>query len=105
MMMIEVSGRFANQSIGPSPRLVVIQANSPFTGCISMFFQISALTVGMTKNGAIASRRATPQPKNSWSNSTASRTPSTTVMISTPPTSSRVLSIAVQSAGSVSSHV
>ena len=37
-------------------------ANSPFTGCISMFFQIRALTVGMTKKGAMAKRRATPRP-------------------------------------------
>ena len=43
----------------------MIQANRPFTGCISMFFQIRALTVGITKNGAIANRRATPWPTKS----------------------------------------
>ena len=39
-----------------------MNANSPLTGCISRFFQISALTVGMTKNGMMISRRATERP-------------------------------------------
>ena len=80
MMTTEVSGRLPNQSIGGRPSAVVNKANRPLTGCISMFFQISALTVGMTKNGAITSRRAMPRPKNSWSNRTASSVPSTTVI-------------------------
>ncbi|PZV03270.1 MAG: hypothetical protein DCF32_14095 [Leptolyngbya sp.] len=58
MMMIASSGKSANQSIGPRPSPRVIWANSPLTGCISMFFQIRALTVGMTKSGEIASTRA-----------------------------------------------
>ena len=45
--------------------LVAMQANSPFTGCMSRFFQTSALTVGMTKNGEIISTRAMPRPGNS----------------------------------------
>ena len=49
-----------------------IQANSPETGCISRFFQTSALTVGMTKNGAITISRTMPRPKNGWSISSAS---------------------------------
>ena len=62
MMMIEVSGRLPKKSMASKPRLRAKNANSPFTGCISMFFQIRALTVGMTKKGAMASSRATPRP-------------------------------------------
>ncbi len=72
------------------------------TGCISMFFHTSAPTVGMTKNGAITSNRAIPRPKNSCWKSTASKVPPITLIASTQPTSSRVLPIAVHSAGSVS---
>ena len=61
-MTIEVSGRSANQSIAGRPSERAMKANRPFTGCISRFFQISALTVGITKNGAITSRRAMPRP-------------------------------------------
>ena len=43
-----------------------------------MFFHTSALTVGMTKNGAITSRRTMPRPKNGWSSSSASSVPPTT---------------------------
>ena len=52
----------AKKSTGSKPRLRAIQANTPLTGCISMFFQISALTVGMTKKGAMTRRRATDRP-------------------------------------------
>ena len=62
MMITEVSGKLPKKSITGSPSEREKNANSPLTGCISMFFQISALTVGMTKNGAIANRRATPRP-------------------------------------------
>jgi hypothetical protein len=62
MMTIEANGKLPKKSMAgkPSPRAML--ANSPFTGCISMFFQIRALTVGMTKKGAMAKRRATPRP-------------------------------------------
>ena len=63
MMMTAVSGIWANQSIGCSPTDFMIQANRPETGCISMFFQTSALTVGMMKNGAITMRRTMLRPK------------------------------------------
>src|SRR3954462_2786107 len=55
-------GASVNQSIGVSPNDVAIQANSPETGCISRFFQTSALTVGITKNGAITISRTTLRP-------------------------------------------
>src|SRR6266700_6157219 len=55
-------GTSVNQSIGVSPNDVAIQANSPETGCISRFFQTSALTVGITKNGAITINRTTLRP-------------------------------------------
>ena len=55
-------GALVNQSIGVAPNSVAIQANSPETGCISRFFQTSALTVGITKNGAITISRTTLRP-------------------------------------------
>ena len=70
---------------------------------MNMFFQISADTVGMTKNGAITSTRTMPCPQNGWSSSSASSMPPTTVIISTPSTRISVLVIAVQNAGSVGS--
>src|SRR6266404_4301456 len=55
--MTASKGASVNQSIGVTPSSVDAQANSPETGCISKFFQTSALTVGITKNGAITINR------------------------------------------------
>ena len=55
-------GTSLNQSIGVAPTSVATQANSPETGCIKRFFQISALTVGITKNGAITIKRTMLRP-------------------------------------------
>ncbi len=98
--MIERSGSEASQSTGSSPRLLAIQANRPFTGCISMFFQTSPETVGMTKKGEIAITRTMPRPKKGWSSSSASSVPNTSVIRRTPPTSSSVLTSAPKKAGS-----
>ena len=65
-----------------------------------MFFQMSALTVGITKNGAITSKVATFLPKKSRSKSTAKSVPKTTVMISTAPIKMMLLMIAGIKAGS-----
>ena len=73
----------------------------PYCGCISMFFHTSAETVGMTKNGAITSRRTMPWPQIGWSSSSASSTPPITVISSTPTTRIRVLPMACTKAGSV----
>ena len=83
--MMDVSGASANQSSGGRPMPRAIAANSPFTGFINRFFQISALTVGITKNGEIISTRAMPRPGNPVSNTAASTAPKPTVMISTAP--------------------
>ena len=99
--MMAVSGASANQSIGCSPTDFMIQAKKPDTGCISMFFHTSALTVGMTKNGAMTMMRTKPRPKIGWSSSSASNTPPTMVMTSTAPTSCSVLASADRNAGSV----
>jgi hypothetical protein len=88
-------------AIARAPKLFAIQAKSPFTGCISMFFQISAETVGMTKKGAITSKRTMPCPKNGWSSKSARKMPPMTVINSTPKTSRSVLIKAVLNAGSV----
>ena len=72
---------------------------------MSRFFQTSALTVGITKNGAITRTRAMPRPQNSWSSMTASRVPSPTVTMSTHPTRTMVFQIAAPSEGSVSRYL
>ena len=53
---------------------------------MSRFFQTSALTVGITKNGEIISTRAIPRPGNSAWNNAASTAPSPTETTSTAPT-------------------
>jgi hypothetical protein len=98
---IATRGASANQSIGCSPTDFASHANRPDTGCISRFFQISALTVGITKNGAMTMRRTMPCPKIGWSSSRARSVPPTTVITSTPPTSFSVLMSALKNAGSV----
>ena len=80
---------------------MAIQAKKPDTGFIRRFFQTSAETVGMMKNGAITISRTMPWPKIGWSSSSASSVPSTTVMTSTDPTRTSVLTIAVENAGLV----
>ena len=95
------SGASVNQSIGVTPNSVAIQANSPETGCISRFFQTSALTVGITKNGAITISRTMLRPITGWSSSSASGVPSRMVIASTEPTSTSVFCSEVRKAGSV----
>ncbi len=68
---------------------------------MNMFFQTSAETVGMTKNGAITRMRTIPWPQIGWSRRSASSVPPITVITSTPPTRRRVLTMAVLNAGSV----
>ncbi len=70
------------------------------TGFISRFFQISALTVGITKNGEIISTRAMPRPGKPVSNTAASTAPSPTVTTRTAPTSTTVTISEEISAGS-----
>ena len=69
-----------------------------------MCFHSSAFTVGMTKKGEISSTRTTPRPGNGSSISSASATPPTTVMAMTLPSSSSVLTMAVQNDGSVTKY-
>src|SRR5881227_3097734 len=52
--------------------------------------QTSALTVGITKNGAITIRRTMLRPTTCWSSSSASGVPNRMVMASTEPTSTSV---------------
>jgi hypothetical protein len=99
------NGYSANQSIGVMPIERIAMATRPYTGCRIMFFQISALTVGITKNGAIANRRATPMPTNLRSNSTAISTPPTTVISSTATISSMVCAIEGRNEGSVARNL
>ncbi len=87
--------------MGCSPSDFMIQAKRPETGCINMFFHTSALTVGMTKNGAITMRRTMLRPKIGWSRSSASSVPPTMLMTSTARTSFSELPIAWKKAGSV----
>ncbi len=65
-----------------------------------MFFQTSAATGGITKNGEMTRMRTIPCPKIGWSISSATPMPPITVIASTPRTMARVLRIACQKAGS-----
>ena len=65
---------------------------------MNMFFQTSAETVGMTKNGAMTRMRTTPWPHIGWFSRIASRMPNTTVMSSTPPTMTSVVTTEGQNA-------
>ena len=94
-----------NQTIGEKPSERAIQANRPESGFISRFFQTSALTVGMTKNGAITMSRITFWPNTGWSISSATRIPPQTLMRSTEPTRISVLMSAVMKLGSVRNAV
>ena len=51
-----------------------------------MFFQTSAATGGITKNGEMTRMRTIPWPKIGWSIRSATPMPPTTVMRSTPTT-------------------
>ena len=62
MMMIENSGYCPNQSTGCSPKKRLISANTPYCGCMIMFFHTKAATGGMTKNGEITRIRTSPWP-------------------------------------------
>ena len=92
------SGILAKKSTAPSPSDRVIHENMPKTGFISMFFQIRALTVGITKNGAITRKRQILRPGNSRSSSTAKSVPATSVISRTSPTRSSVLPMATHRA-------
>ena len=73
-------------------------------GFIIMFFHISALTVGMTKNGEISSTRTMPRPAKGSLMSSAIAMPNTTVMRITLPSNSTVFSTAVPNDGSVTKY-
>ena len=70
-------------------------------GFIIMCFHSSALTAGMTKKGEISSTRTMPRPGKGSFTSSASSTPSTTVMTITLPIKSSVFQVAGQKSGSV----
>ena len=60
--VMEKSEAWLSHSTGANPRNFQRCANSPFTGSMNMFFQTSAETVGITKNGAITRTRTMPCP-------------------------------------------
>ena len=74
-------------------------ANRPLVGFMNMFFQISAATGGMMKNGEMTRMRTGPWPQIGWSIRSAMRMPPTTVMTSTPRVRISVLRMAPQKAG------
>ena len=59
---IDARGAWANQAIGGAPTTLASHAKNPVTGCIRRFFQISAATGGITKNGEMTSSRTSPRP-------------------------------------------
>ena len=104
-MITDSIGQLVNQTIGSNPKDRAIQANNPESGFISRFFHTSALTVGMTKNGAITISRNTFWPNTGWSISSATRMPPQTLMTSTETTRMSVLRSAAIKSGSVRNDV
>src|SRR6202041_3733391 len=99
-MMTDSIGQLVNQTIGSNPNDRAIQANKPESGFINKFFHTSALTVGMTKNGAITMSRKMFSPNTGWSISKATSMPPPTLMTSTDTTRINVLRRAVRKSGS-----
>ena len=96
------NGTSLNQSIGVAAQRASRSRRTVRTpDASSRFFQTSALTVGITKNGAITIKRTMLRPTTCWSSSSASGVPSRMVMASTEPTSTSVFRSAVRKAGSV----
>ena len=62
LMMASIGTR-PNQSTDVNPTAAHARASKPYTGCMIMFFHTSALTVGMTKKGAMTRRMAALRPK------------------------------------------
>ena len=103
-MMIEANGIWPKKSIGSKPRLVAMRPKIPFTGFMNMFFQTSADTVGITKNGAMTMMRMIPVPNIGLSSRIAAKSPPIVVMANTPPTNTRVFLIAAVKLGSVTNQ-
>src|SRR5580698_4381746 len=99
-MITESIGQLVNHTIGSKPRDRAIQANKPESGFINKFFHTSALTVGMTKNGAITMSRQMFSPNTGWSISKATSMPPQTLMTSTEITRINVLRSAAIKSGS-----
>ena len=93
-------GATASTSKRPSPSEVVTQLNRPKTGLSSMFFQTTALTVGMTKNGAISSERTSPRSGNVRCSSRARPRPSTSAGPTMPTVIRTEFTIAMRKVGS-----
>jgi hypothetical protein len=55
-------GTSVSQTTGSAPKARHRWAKTPLVGSMNMFFQTSAETVGMTKNGAITRMRTMPCP-------------------------------------------
>ena len=100
-MMTDSMGQLVNQTMGSKPKDRAIQANSPESGFISRFFHTSALTVGMTKNGAMTMSRSIFSPNTGWSINKATSMPPPTLMTRTDTTRINVLKSAVRKSGSV----
>jgi hypothetical protein len=100
-MTTDSMGQLVNQTMGSNPNDRAIQANSPESGFISRFFHTSALTVGMTKNGAMTMSRSTFSPNTGWSISKATRRPPQTLMTRTDTTRINVLRREAMKSGSV----
>ena len=75
MMMIDSIGYSANQSMRGPPSDVMTQSTTPKTGLSIMFFQPSAPTTGITRNGVMSIVRTMPRPGKRWLTSSAKKRP------------------------------
>ena len=96
MEMIENFGWTASQSMRWKPSEVQTQLTSPKIGFRKRFFCTTAFTVGITKNGAIISDRATPRSGNVRFRSRANASPKKSEPPTIAPVISSVLTIAVR---------
>ncbi len=62
IITMEKIGASLSQTTGSAPKKRHRCASRPLIGSMKMFFQTSAETVGMTKNGAMTRIRTTPCP-------------------------------------------
>ena len=91
-----------SQSTAGWPNWWEIQAKNPEVGLISMFFQTTAVTTGITRKLLMSTVRTSERPTKGRLSSMASSPPRNSVMTSVPPVSHRVFRITRKLLGSVS---
>src|SRR5579884_3094592 len=98
-------GNEENQGTAGRPMLCKTQSTMPKLGLSIRFFQTSAITEGVTRNGMVTSPRSTFLPQIGRLRSKASMVPAINAMIIAPKTSSAVCPITGQKLGSATNSL